>query len=302
MTENKSFDVIIIGGSFAGLSAAMSLGRSLRKVLIIDSGEPCNRQTPYTHNFLTRDGQKPTEILAIAKEQVLKYGTVQFYNGVAINGRTHGDGFEIETQSQNIFYAKKLVIATGIKDLLPEIPGFHECWGISILHCPYCHGYEVRNQKTALVGNGDALYHFTQLVTNWTKEIIVFTNGPSALAKDQTKSINKHHIQIIETEIEGIDHENGFVKNIVLNDNSKVPVNAVYTRPPFVQHSDIPQQLACKFTQSGLIEVDPMQRTSLAGIYACGDNSFGGRSVAAAVSSGSIAGAMANKELIEEQF
>ena len=155
MSDKKHFDVIIIGGSYSGLAAAMALGRALRKVLIIDSGKPCNRQTPYSHNFLTQDGKTPKEIATLAKQQVTMYDSVEFFNSLATKVSKTENGFEVQTSSGDIFKSKKLIFATGIKDEMPSIKGFSECWGISVLHCPYCHGYEVRNETTGIFGNGE---------------------------------------------------------------------------------------------------------------------------------------------------
>src|SRR5687767_11879769 len=135
MAGNNHFDVIVIGGSYAGLSAGMALGRALRKVLIIDSGKPCNRQTPHSHNFLTQDGKTPAEIATLAKQQVEMYKTVEFFLGEAINGIKRERGFEIKTSSGEDFTAKKIIFATGIKDIMPAIEGYAECWGITVLHC-----------------------------------------------------------------------------------------------------------------------------------------------------------------------
>lgn len=154
-TVSKKFDVIIIGGSYSGLAAAMALGRALKQVLVINSGEPCNAQTPYSHNFLTRDGSTPAGIYTVGKLQAEKYETVQFLNGFASNGKKTDKGFEIMMQTGETFQALKLIFATGIKDLMPAIEGFSECWGISAIHCPYCHGYEVRGTRTGILSNGD---------------------------------------------------------------------------------------------------------------------------------------------------
>src|SRR3546814_4290909 len=148
MTYNSNFEVILIGGSYAGLSSAMSLVRSLRNVLIIDSGLPCNRQTPHSHNFLTQDGKTPREISTLAKKQVEKYETVKFHKGLATAGVKSADGFEITTDTKYKFTAKKLIFATGLNDLKPAIKGFAACWGISIIHCPYRteeHTYEFQS-------------------------------------------------------------------------------------------------------------------------------------------------------------
>jgi len=141
MNDRQLYDVIIIGGSFAGLSAAMSLGRSRRTVLVIDSGNPCNKYAPEAHNFITSEGRPPFDILADAKAQVLNYPTVSFLEGLAEDVIPKGNFFEVETNDRQKFTSRKVLFATGVTDLIPNIPGFAECWGKSILHCPYCHGF-----------------------------------------------------------------------------------------------------------------------------------------------------------------
>jgi len=302
MLPEKHFEVIIIGGSYSGLSAAMSLGRSLRKVLVIDSDLPCNKQTPYSHNFITQDGEKPAVISEKAKLQVELYKTVQFYSGLAVSAVKVENGFEIKTASNEVFTAQKLLFATGVKDLLPEIKGFAACWGISILHCPYCHGYEVKKEKTAIAANGDMGFEYAKLISNWTKDLRLLTNGKSTLTSEQTAILKKHQIEIIEDEIEAVEHENGNMRQIIFKNNSKIDVKALYFRPPFEQHCKLPETLGCNLTEQGLINVDMMQKTNISGVFASGDCVIQARSVAMAVSSGSFAGASINRELIDEYF
>lgn len=301
MTDKK-FDVIIIGGSYAGLSAAMALGRALRNVLIIDSGLPCNRQTPHSHNFITQDGEVPGAIARKAREQVLLYETVQFYNGLAVSGQKTSAGFEVKTQSGEVFHAKKLLLATGITDMMPSIPGFSECWGISVIHCPYCHGYEYRHEETGIFANGDVAFEFCKLISQWTRQLTLFTHGISTLTPEQAQQLEKHGIRIVETEIDRLTHHNGTLEAIHLKDATTASVRALYARVPFSQHSDIPVQLGCELTEQGFIHVDVFQRTSVPGVSACGDNTSPMRSVANAVATGNMAGAAINKELIEEEF
>ena len=302
MIQQKDFEVIIVGGSYSGLSAAMSLGRSLRQVLVIDSGLPCNRQTPHSHNFITHDGEKPAVISAKAKIQVDFYDTVQFYNGLVVNGITTNKGFEIKTEDGAIFTSKKILFATGVKDLFPGIKGFVECWGISVLHCPYCHGYEVKKEKTAIIANGEMGFEYAKLISNWTKDLRLLTNGKSTLTLEQTQILKKHQIKIIEDEIDSFEHENGNIQNVIFKNQSNIDVKAIYHKPPFEQHCKLPESLGCNLTEQGLINVDMMQKTNIPGVYASGDCVIQARSVAMAVSSGSFAGASINRELIEESF
>lgn len=309
MTDHKIFDVIIIGGSYSGLSAAMALGRSLRNVLIIDNGKPCNRQTPHAHNLITQDGEKPNTITEKAKAQVLKYETVKFHNDLAVSGKKTENlpagqtgGFEVITETGGKFTAKKLIFASGIKDIMPNIKGFSECWGISVIHCPYCHGYEVKGKRTGILANGDFAYHYAQLVRNLTKDLTIFTHGKAEFTQQQTDKLSEHHIPIIEKEIKYFNHENGNIRQVIFNDDSIFELKAVYSRPDYEQHCKIPEMLGCKLTESGLLKIDFFQQTTVNGVFACGDNASPMRSLAHAFSSGNITGAIVNNELTEEEF
>ncbi|GAO44526.1 NAD(P)/FAD-dependent oxidoreductase [Flavihumibacter petaseus] len=298
----RTFDVIIVGGSYSGVAAGMALGRALRNTLIIDSGNPCNKQTPHSHNFLTHDGKTPKEISTLAKQQVLQYDTVQFIDGSAISATKTADGFDVSLESGETFASRKLILATGIKDLMPDIPGFAECWGISVLHCPYCHGYEVRRQPTGILANGDTAYELASLISNWTSELTIFTNGNSTLTQHQLNQLEKHQIGIDGKHIQALDHHNGFIQLVIFKDGSATPLKAIYSRVPFVQHSAIPELLGCAFTSEGYISTDPFQKTTVPGVYASGDNSTRIRTVANAVALGTTSGLMVNRELIEEDF
>lgn len=298
----KHVEVIIIGGSYAGLSAAMALGRSQRKVLIIDSGQPCNWQTPHSHNFITQDGMSPLQIASMAKEQVLKYKTVNFVNDLAISAEIQNNNFYIINQSGFNVIANKVIIATGVKDLVPKTKGFLECWGISLIHCPYCHGYEFRDKKTAILANGERVFHLASLVKNLTTDLTILTTGSAAFTSEQRTKLESHRIAIIETEISAIEHQNGYLQNVIFSNGDKVAFEAVYAGFPFTQHSDIPVSLGCELTEHGHVKVNEFQQTTVEGVYACGDNSSMMRSVAAAVASGNLAGAMVNSELTKEHF
>ncbi|MCD6010768.1 MAG: FAD-dependent pyridine nucleotide-disulfide oxidoreductase [Flavipsychrobacter sp.] len=302
MEDNKQYDVIIVGGSYSGLAAGMALGRAMRHVLIIDSGMPCNRQTPRSHNFLTQDGKTPHEIATIAKQQVAQYSTVEFTRGSAVSGEKTENGFIIKTASGATHNTKKLIFATGVKDIMQNIPGYAACWGISVLHCPYCHGYEVRNDVTGILGNGDYGFEFSSLISNWTKDLTVFTNGIATLTPIQTEKLNKHNIKIVEKEVERFEHTDGHLHNIIFKDGSDFPIRVIYARSAFEQHCPIPQTMGCELTEEGYIKVNGLQKTSIHGVYACGDNTTRMRTVANAAAMGTTAGMMANKELVEEEF
>lgn len=297
----NNFDVIIIGGSYAGLSAAMALGRSLRNVLIIDSGKPCNRQTPHSHNFITQDGKKPKEISDLAKEQVAKYETVSFFNGIVIKTSKSDNGFEVETGCGEKFMAKKIILATGVKDIMPDIEGFSECWGISVIHCPYCHGYEVKGKKTGILSNGDLAFEFSKIVFNLSKDLTLFTNGESTLNREQIEKFSQNKIVITEKEIQKIVHHNGQIEKIIFKDGSESEMEVLYAKIPFEQNMN-KEDLNLELTEHGFIKIDQFHKTSTEGVFACGDNTTMMRSVANAVAQGNFAGAMVNKELSQEEF
>ena len=302
LNMSSVFDVIIVGGSYAGLSAAMSLGRSRRNVLVIDSGKPCNASTPHSHNFLTQDGSAPADIARISKQQVEKYPTVKFQNGIAIAGSKQDNRFNITLENGEIVLGKKLIFATGIKDQLLPVKGFSECWGKSVIHCPYCHGYEFHSRRTAILATGEAAMHYALLVRNLTADLTMLTNGQNDLTQEQLDRLTKHRIPVIDTEVIEIIHTGGQVRSLKFNDGSELSFDAVYAKVPFVQHSDIPVSLGCELSEQGYIKIDAMQKTIIDGVFACGDNSSMMRAVANAVSTGNFTGAVVNKELAGEEF
>jgi thioredoxin reductase len=185
---------------------------------------------------------------------------------------------------------------------MPDIKGFSDCWGRSVIHCPYCHGYEVRNEKTGILANGDFAFHYAQLIRNWTKDLTIFTNAKTTLTQEQTDKITRHNIPIIEKEIASLKHKNGNVQQIVFNDNSTFDLKAIYSRPAFEQHCKIPETLGCELTEQGYINVDMFQKTTVSDVFACGDNASPLRAVSYAVATGNIAGAMLNNAMTEEEF
>ncbi|MEP6713811.1 MAG: NAD(P)/FAD-dependent oxidoreductase [Ferruginibacter sp.] len=302
MVNKNLYDVIIIGGSYAGLSAAMALGRSMRKVLIIDSGKPCNRQTPHSHNFITNDGETPAAIAQKAREQVLKYPTVQVITDTAHTGNKTASGFEISTTTGDTFNTRKIIFATGVLDIMPGIKGFAECWGITVLHCPYCHGYEVKDKTLGIIANGDMAFEMCKLIHHWSKKLTLFCNGRATLNDEQSQQLKYRQIEIVENEIEELVHNNGYVEQIAFKDGSFQNVAAIYSKVAFEQSSKMPASLGCAMSEQGFIQIDALQKTTISGVYSAGDCTTMMRSVAYAVGMGMVAGAMVNKELIDETF
>lgn len=198
--------------------------------------------------------------------------------------------------------ARRLLLATGVADQLPNLPGFAACWGISVLHCPYCHGYEVRDQRLGVLANGDAAFDFARLLLNWSRDLMLFTNGPATLSAPQAETLNRLGVGLVETPLVAVPHDSGILSGLALADGRIYPLDAVFARVPFTQTSDLGEQLGCGFDEWGLLKTDEFGKTSAAGVFAAGDNATLMRQVVAAAASGAKAAAFINRELVEEEF
>ncbi|PPK88668.1 thioredoxin reductase [Neolewinella xylanilytica] len=294
----QSYEVIIIGGSYAGLSAALALGRSLRRTLVIDAGDPCNKSAPASHNFLTHDGAAPAEIGRMAREEVLQYKTVAFLedSASAISG-ADGD-FRVSTHANGSFQTKKVVFATGLHDELPDIPGVRECWGKSVIHCPYCHGYEVRHQPTGILMNSEHTLQMVNLIRNWTEQLTLFTNGPATIDRDKVAATGT---RLVEQPIDHLLHDAGQLRGICLTDGSEVDLRALYLHPVLTQKCPLPAAMGCELADNGTLWVDEFSMTTVPGIYAAGDCTTHMRAVSYATGGGTLAGAMVNHGLVIDQ-
>jgi thioredoxin reductase len=301
-STTPSYDVIIIGGSYAGLSAALVLGRSLRTVLVLDSGQPANRQTPHSHSFLTRDGETPAELTRIARQQALAYPTVCLQDATVTTVQQVDSSFQVRTNGGEAFSAKRLILATGLTDSLPALPGLAECWGISVLHCPFCHGYEVKDQAVGVLGNGDGGFEMAKLIHHWNPGLTLFTNGPSTLTPEQTVRLQHHAISIVETPLVALQHQSGQLHALKMADQSTQPLQALYARPAMQQSNDLALQLGCQLDEMGFIKVDEFGKTNVMGVFAAGDNHTIMRQVLVAATNGLRAAVIITKELLEEEF
>lgn len=294
-------DVAIVGGSYAGLAAALALGRARRRVVVIDSGQPCNRQTPHSHNFLTLDGATPAHIQAVAQAQVLAYPTVELRPDTVTDITGASNDFTVFTASGRSVWARKILLATGVRDLLLPIPGFAECWGISVIHCPYCHGYEYGDQPTGVLTNGPATVDFAKLIRNWSRALTVFTNGAPTFSPEQEQQLAALGVRVEFRAIRQLVHTNGRLERVEFTEGEPQALAALYARVPFEQHFPLPAALPCALTEAGYIQADEFRHTSVPGVFAAGDNGTMLRSVAVAVAAGAVAGAGLNHELLTEE-
>ena len=302
MDELNTFEVIIIGGSYAGLSAAMTLGRSLRTVLIIDADSPCNRAAANAHNLIGFDGDPPEVIAEKAKAQVLRYHTVTYLNARAVVMSGHENEFEVVTDSGLRFGAKKVLLSTGVTDILPDIDGIADCWGNTVVHCPYCHGYEIAGKKIAILTHGEAAFEMTKLIRQWSTDLVVLTNGNDDMDPEHLEWLGQKNISVIKTPINEVQHDDGVVSKVLFSDGTSEDVEAIYVRAGVTQQMDIPLQMGCEFDDHGFIIVDDNKKTNIPGMFAAGDNTTATRTLSFAIAAGTVAGIHINKELIEENF
>ncbi len=297
--SSDTYDVIIIGGSYSGLSAALSLGRARRKVLIIDANEPCNARVPHSHNLLTHDGTSPRILKDQAIADVLKYPTIHFHHGsaTAISG---ADGaFNVRTTDGAEFHGLKLLLALGVRDELPVINGLAECWGISAAACPFCHGYEVRDQRIGVIGNAPDTLEYARLIRNWTDHLCVFTNGPAVFTTEERAGFAALGIDIDEHLIDHVAADRGQVSAMVLKGSTPRSIEGIFLRsrtsPPITLLNDLKLEL----NEQGLIKVDFMQRTNVTGIFASGDCTTPMRALSMAIATGGVAGSVILHDLLQ---
>jgi thioredoxin reductase len=294
------YDAVIVGAGSAGLSAALALGRARRKVLVLNGGAARNAPTDASHNFFTRDGISPRELLTIGTEQLEPYGTeIQVHNAEAI--QRENEHFLVTLDNGQRVGSRKIILATGVIDVLPDIPGFRELWGKHIHHCPYCHGWEVRDRPLAVYAQGDLGYQFAVMIRHWSQDLVVCSNGDAGFSDEQREHLKELNLQLIETPIERLETSDRGLEKIIFRDDSALERKHIFMRPPHQQRSPLASQLGCAMSDDGLyVKVDAKGETSAPGIYAAGDMTGPMQAVSQAVASGTLAGAMLNHTLVFE--
>ncbi len=294
-----SYDAIIVGGSNAGLSAALQLGRARRRVLVCDTGKPVNAQVPETHGFFTRDGTPPAELLAIGRAQLAAYPTVEL-RPIAVTGAARdGDGFHVTLADGTTLRTHAMLLATGGTASFPPIAGLAERWGVSVNACPYCHGYEVRDEPLAVLGSGDQGFHGAVMIAHWSRDLVYCTDGPAGLTEDQQRTLAAREVRVIEEKITRLEGAGRDLEGIVFADSTRLPRRALFFSPRWRQHSDLAAQLGCEHTPDGSVQVNRQGQTSVPGIYAAGDMAhLLIQNLAMAVVEGTLAGATLNNALI----
>ncbi|HET6567804.1 MAG TPA: NAD(P)/FAD-dependent oxidoreductase [Rhodothermales bacterium] len=297
MQEYEMYDVLIVGGSYAGMAAALQLVRGRRKVFVLDAGRPRNRFASASHGVLGQDGKAPADITGSAKAQLLKYPTLTWRDGTAVSAEKKDAHFTVHTEQGEILTARRLVLATGVSDELPEIPGLAERWGQSVFHCPYCHGYELDNGPLGVLATSEASMHQALLIPDWGQTTL-FTNGAFEPDDDQLKQLQAREVTIERELVAEITGERAAVK---LRDERVIELAGLFVASRTIASSPLAEQLGCEFAEGPLgpyVKTDGTKETSVEGVFACGDAARASGSITFAIADGAQAGMAAHRSLI----
>jgi len=296
-----TIDVLIIGGGPAGISAAVVLGRCLRKVLVIDSGKGRNRATRAMHGFLTREGIAPGRFKRLARDQLGPYDIV-WRSGEVVSVERSAVGFRARLKNGTEVEARKVLLATGVVDAVPELPGARACYGKSLFHCPYCDGWEVRNSAMAVLARGDRGARYALEVSLWGSSVVLCTNGPSRLSAKERSRLAKHHITVETRRIAALEHRRGMLHALRFTKGEPLAVTAAFFHSRIEQHCGLAAELGCRTQHRGMVVTDRKQRTGVAGLFVAGDAAVGTHFVSVAAAEGAKAGVAINTELLKEDL
>lgn len=294
------YDVIIIGGSFAGLSAAMQLARARRQVLLVDAARPRNRYAAHAHGFLGQDGVPPQEIVAIARAQLARYPTVSFLDGEAIQALAQDGGFAVVMAGGEQVRGARLILATGMRDELPPLPGLQARWGQTVLHCPYCHGFEVAGEPLGVLAAHPMSVHQAMLLPDWGPTTY-FTQGQFEPSPEDARHLAARGVHVERTPVVALLGEAPALTGVVLADGRELPLRALFVASRVHMASPLAGQLGCEFDEGPLgpvIRVDDMKQTTVPGVFAAGDASTPMSNATLASASGVMAGVCAHRSLV----
>ncbi|MDI1463247.1 NAD(P)/FAD-dependent oxidoreductase [Catellatospora sp. KI3] len=291
----NEYDVVIVGGGAAGLSAALVLTRARRRVAVMDAGVPRNAPAAHMHGFLSRDGMPPAELLAVGRAEVTGYG------GRIIDATVVGiePGFQVRLADATTLRARRVLVTTGLRDELPDLPGVRQRWGRDLLHCPYCHGHEVRDRPLGVLGGTpDAVVH-ALLVRQWSADVVFFAHT-HALTGDEREQLAARGVRVVEGTVARLVHDGDRLRGVELVGGEAVARDAVFVRPRFVPRDDLLTGLGCAVHDNGWVAVDPTGRTSVPGVWAAGNAVDPRAQVVTAAGAGSAAAIALNADLVAD--
>ena len=295
------YDVIIVGAGPAGLSAALMLGRSRRRVLVCDTRRPRNAASRAMHGFLTRDGMPPLEFLATAREQMRQYDTVELRDVEVIDAACRDARFHVALADGSRHASRKLLIATGVVDNLPEIPGFRELYGQSVFHCPYCDGWEVRDQPLAIYGRGARGLGLSLELTGWSRDLVLCTDGPPGIDAADLARLARYGIRVRDERVVRLDAADTRVR-VIFASGDPLPRRALFFTTGQTQQSQLALALGCEFNDKGTVRTGRYESTHLQGLYVAGDASRAVQWVVVAAAEGAEAAFAINTDLLKEDL
>ena len=298
-----TFDVVIVGAGPAGLSAALILGRCRRRVLVCDSGRPRNAASLALHGYLTRDGIPPRELLEIGRRELAIYDTVEVRDVTADDAVCEPDGgFRVTLEGGAVVRSRKLLIATGVCDNLPAIDGFQEFYGRGVFHCPYCDGWEVRDQPLAIYGNGDRGVGLSLELTAWSRDLVLCTDGPAEISADDRSRLERQGIAVREDRITALEGSDGTLRRIVFATGRPLPCRALFFTTGQFQRSALAIRLGCEINEKGTVRTGKYESTHLPGLFVAGDASRAVQWVIVAAAEGAEAAFAINTDLIKDDL
>jgi thioredoxin reductase len=292
------YDVVVIGGGAAGLSAALVLSRARRRVLVADAGKPRNAPAAHMHGYLTRDGLPPSDLLAAGRTEVTGYGGEVVEGTVSTVAGEVGVGFDVVLTNSSRLTARRLLVATGLRDELPDIGGLWERWGRDVLHCPYCHGYEVRDQPIGVLGGSQESVAHGLLLAQWSRDVVFFAHS-TELNGEQREQLDARGVAIVEGLVSRVVVENDELAGVEAG-GRVVARSAVFVRPRFVPNADLLVGLGCAADEDGWVSVGNTGATSVPGVWAAGNVANPRAQVVTAAGEGSAAALAINTDLVAE--
>jgi thioredoxin reductase len=278
------------------------LGRCRRRVLVCEAGEPRNARSQGLHNYLTRDGIAPLEFLRLARTEVEKYPTIEFLPAKVIDARRTTDGFTVVLSDRTELSARKLLLATGVADEVPDIVGLQPLYGTSVHHCPYCDGWEWRDQPVGVYGRGEEGFATALGLTVWTDDLVLCTDGPSGLTTEQREQLNRAGIQVRDDEVVRLEGQNGRLSTVVFARGEPLARRALFLCLGQHQRSDLALRLGCRFNAKGAVNTGSSEATDVPGLYVAGDASKEAQFVVVAAAEGAEAGMAINKSLLKDDL
>ncbi|MEM8601700.1 MAG: NAD(P)/FAD-dependent oxidoreductase [Bacteroidota bacterium] len=301
MLERRTTDVLVVGAGPAGLEAALVLARAGRSVVVLDGGPGRNAPASHSYNVFTRDGTPPDELRLIGRAQARHYGA-RFVDAEAVTATSDEAGVRVGLADGSERQARRLLLATGVEDVLPELPGVAEAWGSTVVHCPYCHGHELRGRPTAVLATGEASVHLAELLLGWTARVTLcagLPGVPQRILEDAQQKLGAIAVVVDDRPVAALDVTGRAVRSVVFEGGERLRATAVYVQPPQRPRGPLPDALGLTRTETGHIEVDETYRTSAPSVWACGDMTTPMQAVQMAATSGFAAAAFLNHDLVQ---